>query len=323
MIDDPRAKCSDADFIKLFTEIGPTEAAKTLGVTLRNVFARRGALERLYKAPIAVPIKQNARKIATAPHPQRAHIEIETGTIIVGSDAHIWPGPMSTAMRGFIKFIKDMKPAAVILNGDVVDLPQISRHPPIGWTDLPTVQQEIEAAQDILARIEDATFKARKIWTLGNHDSRFETRIATVAPEYAKIAGASLRDHFPTWEPGWSCWINGDSDDGVVVKHRWKGGVHAPHNNAVNAGKHMVTGHLHSAKVSPYTNYRATTYGVDTGCLADTDAKAFVDYTEDSPKSWISAFGVLTFHKGRLLWPEIAAVVSDGVMQFRGQLIEV
>jgi hypothetical protein len=132
------------------------------------------------------------------------------------------------------------------------------------------------------------------------------------------MKGIHLRDHFPNWEPGWSCWVND-----VVVKHRFKGGIHATHNNAVTSGKHMVTGHLHSAKVTPWTDYNGTRYGVDTGCLADPDHRAFVDYTEDNPKNWRSAFALLTFHKGRLLMPELVQVFDDKHVEFRGEVIKV
>jgi UDP-2,3-diacylglucosamine pyrophosphatase LpxH len=242
---------------------------------------------------------------------------------LVGSDAHLWPGPTTPAFRGFIKFCKEMQPKAVILNGDVLDFPQISRHPPIGWQRQPTVQEEIEAAQEKLGELEAATFKAAKVWTLGNHCQRYETRLATVAPEYAKLKGYSLRDWFPLWAPCWSAWINPDQSDGVVVKHRWKGGMGATRANALNSGRHMVTGHLHSANVRGVTDYNGTRWGVDTGCLAEPSHEAFVSYTEDAPLDWRSAFGVLTFHKGKLMQPELVLKWSDTSVQFRGEIISV
>jgi len=57
--------------------------------------------------------------------------------------------------------------------------------------------------------------------------------------------------------------------------------------------------------------------------LPTPDAKAFVDYTEDNPKNWRAAFGVFTFVKGTLLWPELVVVVDRRHVQFRGQLIKV
>jgi hypothetical protein len=148
-------------------------------------------------------------------------------------------------------------------------------------------------------------------------NSRFETRIATVAPEYAKIHGVHLRDHFPHWRSAWSSWINNT----VVAKHRFKGGQHAPFTNTVYAGKSIITGHLHSAKVIPFTDYNGTRYGVDTGCIAETDAKAFVDYCEDSPRNWRSAFCILTFIDGEMLQPELVLKFDERRVEFRGKLI--
>ncbi len=300
-------KVSDDDFIRSFTQYGATATAKQFGMTERSVYDRRAKHFPNLTAPTNSPRKE---------YPHRAQLAVQNGSVIVGSDFHIWPGAESVALRAFKKLCKEIQPAAVILNGDVLDFPQISRHPPIGWESTPSPLQEIEAAQDHLHEIAQAVGKARKIWTLGNHDSRFETRLATVASEYKGLKGIHLSDHFPLWDKGWSVWINND----VVCKHRWKGGIHATHNNTLGAGKTMVTGHLHSQKVTPFTDYNGTRYGIDTGCVAETDHEAFVDYTEDNPKNWISGFAVLTFRDGRLMYPELVTKWDEEHVQFRGQL---
>jgi hypothetical protein len=243
--------------------------------------------------------------------------------VLVGSDFHIWPGSESVALRAFKKLAKELKPSAVILNGDVLDFPKISRHPPIGWESAPSPVEEIEAAQDHLNDIVQAVPKGcRKQWLLGNHDARFETRLATVASEYKGLKGIHLSDHFSLWEKGWSCMINGNVDGGrTMVKHRFKSGQSAPRANTLNAGIHMVTGHLHSQKVIPVSDYLGDRYGVDTGCVADKDHKAFVDYTEDAPLDWRSGFAVLTYREGRLMQPELVTKWDDKHVQFRGNLI--
>lgn len=288
--------------------------SKRLQMLERNVYLRRSRLEAKIGRPINAPTKHPVKE-----YPHRQTLDIRNGSAIIGSDFHIWPGAESTCLRAFKKFCDELRPAAVILNGDVLDFPQISRHPPIGWAALPSVKEEMEAAQDHLQDIVKASRRAKKLWLLGNHDARYETRLATVASEYKGLKGISLGDAFPLWEKGWSCWIN----DEVVVKHRWKGGVHAAHNNTVGAGKTMVTGHLHSQKVTPYTDYNGTRYGVDTGCVAETDHTAFIDYTEDAPLNWRSGFAVLTFKDGVLLPPELVSRWDDKTVVFRGQLMRV
>lgn len=313
----------EADFIHLYQTIGPVALAKRLGIGVRRVYARRQRIEKLRGQSIPVPPehRRHATDHQRSPvHKGRLHIQVPNGIVLIGSDAHYWPGIVTPAHRAFVRFCKEMNPVAVILNGDVLDGSTISRHPPIGWEDRPRLVDEIEACKDRLGEIEMAAPKAEKIWPLGNHDSRFETRLATVAPEYAKVHGVHLKDSFPFWEPCWSVWIN----QSVVVKHRFKSGIHAPHNNAMWAGKTMVTGHLHSLKVQPITDYNGTRWGIDCGTLAGgPGGPQFHDYLEDNPASWRSGFVVLTFRDGRLMWPEIVAVVDEDHVEFRGEMIEV
>lgn len=311
-----QAKLSDADFISLFDAEGAAKAGRKAGCSERNAYARRARLELKYGQQIRSP--QGRTRFAES-HPQRAPFEISDGHIIVASDGHYWLGAPSTAHRGLIKFCADFKPRAVIMNGDSLDGATISRHPPINWEARPSLIDEIEAVKERHLEIERVVPpKTKLIWNLGNHDARFETRLATVAPEYARVHGFHLKDHFPRWGAAWSTWINSN----IVVKHRWKGGVHATHNNTAGSGMTMITGHLHSAKVTPYTDYTGTRYGVDTGCLADPSGPQF-EYTEDNPKNWRSGFCVLTFQKGKLLQPQLAIVHDANHMDFCGQLIRV
>lgn len=315
----PRAKLAASDFMRMFEQHGAAEMARRSGMSVRRIYDRRRHLQSKHGRELIPPSRNTSGSPLRDQHPGRLHSDVDDGVVLVGSDCHYWPGPPSLMHRAFVHFCRELKPVEVVLNGDVVDLGQVSRHPPIGWTKLPTVQEEIEVAQERLHEIEQAAGKARKRWPLGNHDGRFETRLAQVAKEYAEVAGTRLQDHFPAWEPCWSVWINGE----VVIKHRYKGGVHATRNNALAAGKTMVTGHLHSARVSPLTDYSGTRYGVDTGCIADPGHRAFVDYTEDNPKDWRDAFAVLTFRGGQLMQPELVLRWDDNHVQFRGDVIAV
>lgn len=311
-----KATLSEPEFIRLFALGGAKAVADATGIAQRNIYKRRGNIERLSGRKIYAPSDNHI----ASNHPEENRLEIKNGLGIVGSDFHIWPGSQSVALRAFKLLCKELKPAFVILNGDVLDFPQISRHPPIGWEKTPSPIEEIESAQEHLHDIEQAAPRGcQKLWTLGNHDARFETRLATVASEYKNIKGIHLGDHFPNWRKGWKVQINSD----IVVKHRFKGGVHATYNNTLHAGMTMITGHLHSQMVRPFTDYRGTRYGIDTGCVADPDHQAFRDYTEENPKNWVQGFAVLKFKDGRMLYPELVSAWDDERVQFRGELIKV
>ena len=313
---------SDQDFIQLWEKHrSPRKISNATGISERAVYAIRTRIEANHK--ISLSVRETKGPSTTHLEKARHHAGITTGTAIVFSDAHFWPGIRSTAFKGLLWAIKTLKPHVIVNNGDAFDGAAISRFPRIGWTHMPNVKQELEACQESLGEIEKATKKARHhtqlIWSLGNHDARFETRLAQVGPEYEGVYGTALKDHFMAWTPCWSCWLTPE----VVVKHRYKNGVHATHNNTVGSGVSIVTGHLHSLKVTPYSDYNGTRWGVDTGTLAETNGPQFLDYLEDNPVNWRSGFAVLTFRDGKMLWPELVSKHDDGVIDFRGDLIDV
>jgi hypothetical protein len=316
----PNARCSDGDFVRLFETLGPRATSRKIKVHVRNVMKRRETMEGRLGRQITAPGETRRSTRHNIAHPQRVHFDVSDGIVLVGSDGHYWPGSAAPAHRAFVKFCGLLKPKLVVMNGDALDGSTVSRHPPINWEERPTLTDEIEACRERLSEIEAAVSHHIKIvWTLGNHDARFETRLATIAPEYAKIHGFHLKDHFgPRWIPAMSAWVN----NSVVIKHRWKGGVHSAHNNAKDSGLTMVTGHDHALRVSPYSDYTGTRYGVSTGCLADPDGPQF-DYCEDNPKNHRAGFAVFTFRKGRLLPPELVQVSSQTTVDFRGDVIRV
>jgi hypothetical protein len=180
------------------------------------------------------------------------------------------------------------------------------------------VAQELQCVQERLGEIEAAAKGAQLIWTLGNHDLRFEARLAANSPEYEGIKGFHLKDHFSLWRPAWSYWVN----DSVEIRHRHRSGIHATHNNVMANHHSMVTGHLHALQVKPYTDGRGTVkYGVDTGTLADIDGPQFVDYLEGRIPAWRSGFAVLTWKNGQMLFPELVMKHDEDHIQFRGHVL--
>lgn len=295
-----------------------SEGGRQLKMPISTVWKWLDYGERVYK--ISIP------KFGKIPK-GRLVMNLEDGVIFVGGDAHYWPGPASTAHRAFVKFIgREKNLAAVIVNGDSFDFPAISRHAMIGWTSVPSPREEFEVVAERLGEIEKAATKrrgVRLIHPMGNHDARWETKLANSVPQVAGVFGTSLRDHLPIWEPCWSVHVN-DKPGGAIIKHRIAGGVHATYTNVMKSGRTTVTNHLHALQCRPYTDANGTRWGVDAGCLADTYSPAFQDYLEDNPvRNWRSGFVRLKWIGGQLLTPELIRVVEDGVVEFRGELIEV
>ena len=633
---DSQRKISDEEVISSIRTLGIQGTAKKYGMDTRQIYRRRRRIEGTIGATIQSPIGAGGLPVHHGNHPERVHLTVKDGIVVVGSDGHYWPGKATTAHRAFVKFCRDLRPTATIMNGDAFDGSRISRHPPIGWEKRPKVIEELEAVQERLHEIELASPRRTKlVWLLGNHDclnadtqllvkrgwvnyteirkddevlslnkgiaewspineilvypyegemisvesrdtsmsvtpnhrvmthgdifyradnlpyaiyvpvsglsknmgvdlsddqlrlagwiltdgsysgncgitiyqskpdtskeirelltrlglsfsvytrerniteicgrktksnypehafrikaepahqiktwlpvrgklpdwahhltdrqfkilldtivagdgswdgrrkarkccviykdegflsslqsvavqhgwrsrvrrdnrgdyilrmfytpklkiekpnvvgshpysgniwclrvshenfmvrrngcayftgnSRFETRLAQVVDEYEKIKGFHLKDHISNrWMPGWSCWINDD----VVIKHRWKSGVHGTHNNAVGAGVTMITGHDHALRITPFSDYRGTRWGVSTGTLSEPYGPQYVDYTEDNPRNQRAGFIVLSFNDGHLLPPEMVMVYDSDpeCVTFRGEVIKV
>jgi hypothetical protein len=322
----PASQFTDSEIIRAIENSASMfEASKTLNMNQSALYKRRRRIEARTKDAILAPqeLRSKPELQVSTTHPKIKNLGILNGTVIVFSDAHFWPGIHSTAFKGLLWAISDLKPTAVIANGDIFDGAGISRHPRIGWSKSPSVIEELKACTLAMGLIEEAAKEARHnvklMWPLGNHDARFETFLAANAPQYEHVKGLSLRDHFPDWEACWAVWIN----DSTIVKHRFKGGIHATHNNTMWSGKNIVTGHLHSLKVTPFSDYNGVRYGIDTGTLAEPYGPQFEDYTEQGPLNWRSGFAVLTFADGKLLLPELVTTHGQDSIEFRGRVIAV
>ena len=305
-------------FLSEFASLGAKGISEKYGIAQATVYHRRRTLEKMMGVTVTPPTR-GGHVQQLDKHPAAINLGIQDGHILIGSDSHYWPGIVSTAHNAFLEFIREFNPKIIIKNGDEADFPTISRHAPIAWETRPKVSEEVDNLKAMLGEIEKLGKNARFIWPLGNHDSRFETRLATVAPEYANVHGVHLKDNFPKWEPCWATFINAD----IVVKHRIKGGVYAPRNNTLHSGRSVFTGHLHSLKVWPHSDYNGTRWGGDSGTMADPYGPQFYNYTELNPLDWRSGFLLLTIVKGKLLWPETVWVSGPGEVQFRGKAFNV
>jgi hypothetical protein len=198
-------RLSDAEFIELWKTTGSATAIqKVTGGNLRTIMRRRSHLETKYGLLLEAK-NPNGRPERSAVAYDRKQLGILNGTVIVFSDAHFWPGIRTTAFNALLWAIKEFKPSAIVCNGDALDGASISRHPPAGTGPKePSVIEELKACKEALGEIEETAKQARHnvklVYTWGNHDSRFNARLATNAPQFAETFGFKLEDHFPTWE---------------------------------------------------------------------------------------------------------------------------
>ena len=292
---------------------GATAAASALGVN-RSTFQAR-----LDAARARLGVQFNPDEAWTFEREKR--IEVFTGTVVVSSDHHYWPGEPSLAHRALVQVIKQVKPRVKVMNGDIFDGATIGRHDPFGWSVRPTVMQELEACQERVGEIEQALPKGcERYFNVGNHDVRFERNLAGKNPGYAGVKGMRLADHFPGWEFQWSLLVNPDAHPPTMIKHRFaNGGIHGGHNAVMKSGVNTVSGHTHLLSINSWGDYRGRRYGVQTGTCADLEGPA-MEYHENNPSPACPGFAVLTFDEGQLVHPELCEV-KGGKAWFRGRIV--
>jgi hypothetical protein len=94
----------------------------------------------------------------------------------------------------------------------------------------------------------------------------------------------------------------------------------------IAAGRSIVTGHTHQPGITRISHGSHHLYGVDCGCVAALNSRAFVGYTEMAAaaglSNWASGFAVLTFRDGLLMPPEPVLVLDEqaGTYAFRGEV---
>ena len=116
----------------------------------------------------------------------------------------------------------------------------MSRFPKINYDRQPSVLDELNYCKTHLEAIEKVRpAGAKLIWTLGNHDMRYEAALVARAPEFSGVDGFNLKYHFPNWETCWSFWVNDDT----LIKHRHKGGRYAGYQNVQASFCNIFTGH--------------------------------------------------------------------------------
>lgn len=153
---------------------------------LRNTTRSRNAIARLHTAmQVAEFAKENVtRWVGGYQKADKRGTDLE---VIVASDLHSYfVDPF--ALDVLIDTVRMVEPDVVVLNGDVVDFPQISRHRQLPGHFLLNLQEEIDFAREkILRRVREAAPNAQIDFVLGNHEYRLVTYLADTAPQLASL----------------------------------------------------------------------------------------------------------------------------------------
>ena len=100
-------------------------------------------------------------------------LKIKDGIVIIGSDIHI-PFQDDKAVNAFIEYCTDIQPAAIVLNGDVLDFYKLSRFVK-GEGRNP--YEEISSCQALLKDLKIRCPESEIFYVIGNHETRLQTYV--------------------------------------------------------------------------------------------------------------------------------------------------
>lgn len=282
------------------------EMSRQTGISVQNIWARKTRMEG--RGVLLKTISTNPGNLQKWTYPSEIEIDVCNQSVLVASDLHVWPGPIPDMWHAFCKLAHHLKPAVIILAGDLIDGTKISRHPALRNQNPPKVSEETGALRTWLDMLPDCP----KYWTPGNHDLRINNYIANMASELDDWTG-SLEDRFPEYEFAYSILINGNTE----VRHNFRSGVGAAWNNVLHSGISICTGHTHQLEVKAMVDRRGRRYGVELGMIQNPEHAMF-EYSMGMVRRWTQGFALLTYdEEGELLPPELCQA-QRGRPIFRG-----
>lgn len=117
--------------------------------------------------------------------------------IIVFGDAH-FPYQNNKGLYAAIEYGIKKEANCIILNGDMIDMYQISRFTKDGRK--PNVEYDIEIFYQFLIDLRATFPNALIVWKMGNHEERWDNYLKTNAPLLNMIGTMGIEDHIPCQE---------------------------------------------------------------------------------------------------------------------------
>lgn len=220
------------------------------------------------------------------------NLKLENGLVVIGSDIHI-PFQDDKAVDAFCEYISNIKPAAVILNGDVLDMFMLSRFTK-GEGRNPL--EEIEECRKLLKTISELSPESKLYYVIGNHETRLERYVLTKAPELASLVEdvfTIIKAEDYNFKGCSSVTIN----DKVVIKH----GTLLGNKSGLSAIKEMEASYMsgasgHTHRLCKYIARKSGRkfFWMETGCLCGLNPEYMIN------PNWQQGFATIEFRKGQV-----------------------
>lgn len=250
------------------------------------------------------------------------------------SDTH-FPFHDPAAINCLYAIASDVRPTTLVMQGDLIDLWQISHHrPPLETKLLPhqiDIQESINQAVNHLGIMSTMVKPgAQKTLLFGNHEDRFERLLADMQlntktmslmrlPKIQEVL--SLDYILGLEETGWDGhnYLEGDRfllHDRLLCIHGYRSNIHSAKSHLTDYGKSVIFGHSHRIQNWTSRDLRGTDAAWNMGCLCELDP-----HWRSRP-NWHQGFAVVTWKKlnGGWLYSVEQVRIHDGVAIFRDKV---
>lgn len=217
-------------------------------------------------------------------------------TILAISDVHR-PKYDPATWSIFLQAVRDMRPDAVWILGDYLDLSSVNRHEKTA-EDAYTLKQELWDGNRGLDEISDAIGDRRcdLMFLDGNHCDRMRRYVASgrCPPELRDMLG-EIPDELRLRERGWR-YVHPDDQPtfpfpNFAVTHGSWYGLHAAHKHAIEFGCSGIMGHTHRYQVHSGVNARGPYVWTVMPCARDPKAEWLHQRTQVFT-NWLTGFAV-------------------------------
>lgn len=269
-----------------------------------------------------------------------AYSGVSNDTVVLGDQQAPYEDPEAHAL--VLQVLKDLKPTAVVLTGDTVDFPDISRHKDNPEWHVST-QECIDAGYRLIRDYVEAADTASFTKLIGNHDERIRNEILNRAERLYGVRPAPTEDDPDPLEALSlrrllhldKLGVNLIQPNGnythaqfpirsdLVVRHGWLTGANAPAKSLQSIDFNLIVGHTHRQSITKrlvhdHEGRVREQFAVETGCLCRLEGG--LGYAVDP--NWAQGFAVATTWEDGSVNAELATIKNDGGRKslfFRGE----
>ena len=244
-------------------------------------------------------------------------------TFVALSDIH-FPYEDPQALTLVRAFLKDFRPDELILNGDIYDMPQISKYHMRRNEVLKTgnIQDHLDHGEEGVSLLVDAAGATKNKFALGNHEDRWDAYLGSQAKELASMRCLEFEKVFNLQSFEWKkygdgFWLN----DRLFIYHGESLGASWTDKERQKVGASSITGHQHKQGVTYHRDRSRSYKNIGQGCLCQLNPPYL-----RTPPNWQQGFAygyILDDDKFRAIETEIVHGEDEVWMCPEGELYAV